>query len=642
MLTSFMSGEIAEVGSWFIGALVFAFVVTPYVRRAAIRVRAMDMPDARKVHTEPVPRLGGVAVILSAALALSAYPLLINRGVLPPFREMIPWIGLLVAVTVMLCLGALDDVKSLPARRKFAIEIGAAALLLFAWGAPVAVDFSPFFGSIELGWAGPVVGILWIVGLTNALNMLDVVDGAAVGVGAIAAVAGALVAGLLGYGAGRIVLLSLAGGLLGFLPHNLRKRMFLGDSGSLTVGFILAAATLLWFQRNGSWLVLPAVLVVGLPLAECALTLVRRSLKALAIVRVDGPRERYVLRRGAAGLFIPDRRHVPHRLIDLGLNLPQTIMVLYALGIVLGLLGVGTVRLPWVGPLAGLILIAAVVYLAPKWLYEELRVLQRGALLPMLESRLVRHRLAQASYDAVVVAGAYLFARWVEGQTGAHAVELAAVVVAALAGFWFTGLYRATYRHAGVHDVLGAVWSVLFGVVLAAGASVIGIGSAFEAGTWFLVFYLVLSGVLVARLSFRVLDHLRQRAPRAGRRALIFGAGRAGGLALGEMLSNPSLELVPVGFLDDDPTMRLKSFHGYPVYGEGQQLEFLMRSLRVDLLVISTDKADPARLAAAAAACRICGVRVVRFELRWDASGQVRDAVEPAHELHPNSMENKG
>src|SRR2546428_498329 len=173
--------------------------------------------------------------------------------------------------------------------------------------------------AIPLGAFAPPLAVLWIVTLTNAVNMTDVVDGVAGGVGAISAAALGLTSLALGHVVATAVLFGLAGALVGFLPHNFPSpRIFLGDSGSLLVGFLLGVASLVGLERGGAWLAWPAVLAVSVPLAECGLTVTRRLLLALAVVRPGSARERFLLRRGRAGLFVPDRRHVPHRLRDLG------------------------------------------------------------------------------------------------------------------------------------------------------------------------------------------------------------------------------------------------------------------------------------------------------------------------------------
>lgn len=629
--------EFAFFALVFVGAVLASLSLTPVVRRVALAWRVLDLPGERKIHLKPVPRLGGVAVAVAAAVvvAVAAWPNPDLRAALLSGPAVGRWLVLCVAALAVVVMGAVDDIRGLSARLKFGVEIMAAAAVVALAGAPVAIDLSPFAGPVELGPLGPVVGVLWIVALTNAVNMTDVIDGVAAGLSAIAAVALALMSLALGNLVAACVLFALAGALCGFLPHNFRsRRIFLGDSGSLGIGFILGSASLVGLERNGAWLALPALLVLAVPLAECGLTVLRRTLRALGVRRADRPRERFVLHRGSPRLFTPDRRHIPHRLLELGLQQRTAVTVLYLVATALGALAFATVRWPWLGPVGASVALAGLAWFAPRWLYDELRVLERGAFLPLFESRIVHSRLIHALYDGAVVAAAYTVSEMLVQGAGAPAVDgtplwfrAPAVVAATLLGFWLAGLYRGSYRRAGFSEVLRASRAVLFGTVLAAGVHAVGFGIPVEPAAWALYLYFVLTGAVAGRLAFRFLDHIHQRSRQGGRRALIFGTGRGGELALEEILSNPDLRLSPVGFVDDDPQMWYRQFQGYPVHEGGDRLEHQLRKLKVDELIISMQKVDETRLGYVADLCRSMGVRLVHFELRWEVvSG---DGTEP-------------
>src|SRR6266566_2325639 len=401
-----------------VASALLSLALTPLVRRAALALGVLDLPDQRKVHTTPVPRLGGVAVAAALAIALLAAfvasPAL--RTALLAGGGVVRWAALGAAALVVLVVGVLDDWRGLPATLKLGLEIAAAGAVVLVAQAPVAIALGPHTVPLPLGWVGPLVGVLWIVTLTNAVNMMDVADGVAGGIGLVCALA----LGLTALGLDRVVatavLLGLAGALLGFLPHNFRSpRIFLGDSGSLLVGFLLGSASLVGLERDGAWLAVPALLAVAVPLAECGLTVTRRLLLALAVVRPGSARERFLLRRGRAGLFVPDRRHVPHRLRDLGFAPWTALAVLYGATLGTGALAVVAVRWPAVGPPAVLLALAGVLYIAPRWLYEELRLFDRGAFLPLLETRVLHNHVVHVLYDAGAVAGAFLLSRALAG-----------------------------------------------------------------------------------------------------------------------------------------------------------------------------------------------------------------------------------
>src|SRR5690349_11076126 len=541
------------------------------VRRAALAFGALDVPDKRKVHTTPVPRLGGMAIGLAMALAvlaaLAASPAL--RAALFGGHGLVRWGALGVALAAVLMAGAVDDVRGLPAGVKLALELAAAALVVGVTGVPGAVVVAPSTSPIALGAFGPPLAVVWIVTLTNAVNMTDVVDGVAGGVGAICAAALGLTSLALGHVVATAVLLGLTGALVGFLPHNFRtRRIFLGDSGSLLVGFLLGVASLVGLERDGAWLAWPAVLAVSVPLAECGLTVTRRLLRALAVVRPGSVRERFLLRRGRAGLFVPDRRHVPHRLREMGFAPWTALAVLYGATLGTGALAVAAVRWPAVGPPAALLAVAVVLYVAPRWLYEELRLFDRGAFLPLLETRVLHNHLVHVLYDGLAVAVAFLASRAIAGGAVGDVPLWAVtgiVIAATLAGFKLAGLYRGSYREAGLAETARALRAVVVGGVLGAGASFALLGGPLAPAALVLSLYFLLTLVVGARFSFRVLEHVYQRAQLAGRRVLIFGADRSGSQALAEMLSRPELGLRPVGFVDDDPGSEGADFQGYPV-----------------------------------------------------------------------------
>ncbi len=608
-----------------VASALLSLALTPLVRRAALALGVLDLPDQRKVHTTPVPRLGGVAVAAALAIALlaafAASPAL--RTALLAGGGVVRWAALGAAALVVLVVGALDDWRGLPATLKLGLEIAAAGAVVLVAQAPVAIALGPHTVPLPLGWVGPLVGVLWIVTLTNAVNMMDVADGVAGGIGLVCALA----LGLAALGLDRVVatavLLGLAGALLGFLPHNFRSpRIFLGDSGSLLVGFLLGSASLVGLERDGAWLAVPALLAVAVPLAECGLTVTRRVLRALAVVRPGSSRERFLLQRGRAGLFIPDRRHVPHRLLELGFPAWTMVAVLLVCAGVTGALGLAAVERPAVGLLGALLVFAAIVYVAPRWLYEELRLLDRGAFLPLLESRIFRRRSIHVAYDGVAVAVSFLASWALAGGGGdweAAIAETAVVVTATLAGFKLAGLYRGSYRHAGLAEAARALRAVGVGGLFGLAAIAVP-GVPVSLTQLLLHLYLMLTLVAGARFAFRVLEYVYQRGQPEGRRALIVGTDRVGRDALAEMLSRPELGLRPVGFVEDDVGGRDRDFQGYPVYPDGPRLHDLVRSLGVTDLVVPGTALAPGRLAELGALCRAQGARLVHFDVRWDVA----------------------
>jgi UDP-GlcNAc:undecaprenyl-phosphate GlcNAc-1-phosphate transferase len=624
------------------GAGALSLLLTPLVRRAAVALGVLDHPNARKIHVSPVPRLGGVAVGVAVAFAVLAafQSSAALRTALFGDAGVVRWAVLAGAAAAILVAGAVDDARGLPATVKLLFELVAAAAVVFVAHAPRAVALGPATAPVPLGVAGAVLGVLWIVGLANAVNMTDVADGVAGGIGAICALSLAFVGLALHRVVAPLVLFALAGALLGFLPHNLRaRRIFLGDSGSLVIGFLLGAASLVGLERDGVWLVLPAALALGMPVAEGALTVTRRALRAVTVERAAAPRERLVLHRSPPGFFTPDARHIPHQLLRLGLSQGAALALLYAIAAVLGGLAVASVRWPHFGLWSACAAGAALLYAAARWWYDELRLLDRGALIPLFDNRVMHSRVVHQLYDAAAVLASFLVVRALvpprltafsqrAGSLGGGLL-IAGVTVA---GFWLAGLYRGSYLRAGVPELLRTVRAVVVGVLLGGGAGAALFRGAWSPVAWLLHFYLVLSAVMSARLLFRFLDYVHQRARRSATRVLIVGAGRGGELAVREMLANPALNLAPAGFVDDDPRLAGARVHGYPVYGGTDAVERALAAARADRVVLSTNKLPAARLAALVAACAARGMPLLQLNLTWqtlDAAGTAL-AAQPA------------
>jgi len=316
-------------------------------------------------------------------------------------------------------------------------------------------------------------------------------------------------------------------------------------------------------------------------------------------------------------------------LLELGFPPWTIVAVLLVCAGVTGALGLAAVERPAVGLLGALLVFAAIVYVAPRWLYDELRLLDRGAFLPLLESRIFRRRSIHVAYDGVAVAVSFLASWALAGGGGdweAAIAETAVVVTATLAGFKLAGLYRGSYRHAGLAEAARALRAVGVGGLFGLAAIAVP-GVPVSLTQLLLHLYLMLTLVAGARFAFRVLEYVYQRGQLEGRRALIVGTDRVGRDALAEILSRPELGLRPVGFVEDHVGGRDRDFQGYPVYPDGPRLHDLLRSLGVTDLVVPGTALAPGRLAELGAVCRAQGARLVHFDVRWDVA-EARQPVE--------------
>ncbi len=303
------------------GALVAA-VVTPVVARWAVKWDVVDRPDSRKHHETPVALLGGVSVLFSLMVVGAAAFWLTGEGSLT-IRSADPAFGFLagsaIGALILAVIGLWDDISPVPVVVKLAAQLISSAVFM-AFSQPLA-------GMAGSGMA-VVVATAWLLLMTNSFNLIDNMDGSAPGLGAIAAT---FLSVLTGYGTVGLVSAALAGALVGFLVFNRHPaRVFLGDGGSLPIGFLLGAFGL-WIAGGAGGFSLAVLLVLGVPLVDTSFVVVSR------------------LRRGLNPLTTPGTDHLSHRLVSLGLPIPLAVVLLWAVGLGFGLAGLAVSPPPMIG-----------------------------------------------------------------------------------------------------------------------------------------------------------------------------------------------------------------------------------------------------------------------------------------------------
>jgi UDP-GlcNAc:undecaprenyl-phosphate GlcNAc-1-phosphate transferase len=318
---------------------LLALVLTPATIRFAKRHDLMDRPTERKAHRSPVALLGGVAVYLSIVVGVAALmPFYSGLSEIALGRESLGAMAL--GCGLMLALGVWDDLYDMPWRQKLAGQFAIAALT-FAMGFQVGAVELPF--GFDLSAAAPisfVVTVLWIVGVANAFNLIDGMDGLASGVALITVLTVFLLANQNGATVPVVAALALSGALAGFLRFNLPPaRIFLGDAGALSIGYLTAVLSLASYQKSPAAvaLIVP-LLVLGLPLLDTILAVVRRGLSHLSSRGAEGLSVRELI----GAVTRADRGHLHHLLLRNGLSVGASLVILYAICVALAAVGFGT------------------------------------------------------------------------------------------------------------------------------------------------------------------------------------------------------------------------------------------------------------------------------------------------------------
>jgi UDP-GlcNAc:undecaprenyl-phosphate GlcNAc-1-phosphate transferase len=595
-----VSAIVCLVASPIAALTIWAVLRSPVVRRV------VAAPRGDRWHERVTPTLGGVGIFAGFAAAVL---FAVAAGAVGGSSELF---GVLGGTAIVFAAGLVDDLRSLPPLVKLAAQIGAAAVVLSS-GLRVEI--------VSNGVVAALLGGLWLVGMTNAFNLLDNMDGLAGSLAAVAATFFAIDAVYL-HKEHILLVLSLSLGLaaLGFLPFNLRPRgpaaIFMGDSGSQVLGFVLAALGLAtsWkvAESTVATLLLP-LLVLAVPILDTALV--------TAVRFVEG---RPITQGG--------RDHTSHRLVRGGLGEKSTVVLLTAVAAGLGgsslaYSAIGNPRITLVGVLVTFVLLVQFA--------GFLTDLDRGASdasvrpVPLRKILLAPRRLIEVLVDFVLISVAfgvaYLLFTTADGTTNQKhifLVSLPVILAIRYLAFIVLGLYSGVWRFAGAREAAAITTAVVVSEPIAVGIIWFSFGpfGDFPAGIYIIDALLCVALIGASRFGERALFHamgtLRGRDER--RRTLIIGAGRSGRSLLRELRETPGEQVV--GFVDDDPRLRRRRMQGVPVLGGLEEIEQVLGRTRPDVVLVTIPHAPRKRLDAVVSSCEKADVpcRFVRRELDLD------------------------
>ena len=575
-----------------LGALALSAVLTPVVRSLARRGGFLARPHSDRWHREPVPLLGGCAIALAFAIATAFST---------PLAPLTP---LLVATGLMFGLGALDDVLHFGATTKLVVQTIMAGVVIYLLPPAHITGFVVIDALLSL---------VWIVGITNAFNLLDNIDGLSAGIATVAGIF--LLAALSPSGATPLSLAVAAfvGAALGFLVYNVRPAsIFMGDGGSLFLGSFLGSAALLAAPELKAGIVPVAAIplfILLIPIFDTAFVSVTRRLAG-----------RSPLHGG--------RDHLSHRLVALGIDERRAVLALYMLAALGGVIAFSLQHAD-VG-YAAILIALYIILLAGIGIVlghvEAHAVDADRGVQPLVSEVAYQNRWYEVLLDLALISLAYYasFRFRFQGNEFAHfltyfAASFPLVLACQMAGLALAGKYRQVWRNFGARELMGIIKGVWMGVASSA-LVILYLPYRFE-GFSRLVFAIdavVLVFLLVgARVAITSTDEYLRRRRGAGQPILIYGAGAGGALLVRTLLEDRSHAVAPIGFIDDDPAKRRLRLEGVPVLGTFGDLSGLIAKHEIAEVIVSIKALDRTRLAEAAALCRDHGVtiRSMRFAL---------------------------
>lgn len=579
-------------------AFLLAIVLTPLVRLLARRLGMVAKPKTDRWHKKPTSMLGGLAIWASMVVSYLVFVPKTPYG----------W-AVIGSSTFLFFVGLVDDlIHTKPYQKLIGQVMGSAFVIYYGLSLPWTHSHS----------INMALTIFWLIGITNAMNLLDNMDGLAAGIAIIASAFLGLSFINSGQYTDALMLLTFAAALIGFLVYNSHPAsIFMGDCGSLFIGFLLASSALVNVSGGRSRSFLPVlavpILVLFIPIFDTTFVTILRKLSGRAASQGG-------------------RDHTSHRLVALGLSERHAVWMLYGFAALSGIVAVVVQRVKIdvsLAVIAGFTILLTLigVYLAGVKVYDESEAaaaLRDKPLYAFLVDLSYKRRIFEVLLDLVLIILAYWSAYAI--KFGAFSTSpawnlflhtLPVLVFVKMSVFLAMGVYRGLWRYTSIDDLIVFVKAVAVSSV--ASLVVVLFRFRFE-GFSRTVF--VIDGVLMlmflagSRMAFRL---FRQIIPiahiRDGRRVLIYGAGDGGELLLRELQNNRDLKLHPVGFLDDDPAKTGKVIHGLKVFSGDGDFAAVCEQNHVEEVIISSSKMSEERLEQVLSRCDLRNIVVKRMRI---------------------------
>ena len=546
----------------------------PVVRWYGIRVGKVAIPRSDRWNKNPTPTLGGVGMFISFTLAILALWLIGADHNM--FQQR--W-SIFIGVVIMFAVGLYDDFRPINPPTKLIFQILSATLVIFFGGNTINFFRWPI--------ANIILTFFWLVGLTNAFNLLDNMDGLAGGVSFIAAIFLSIFFWRTGYQDLLVISMTLAGSILGFLVFNFPPaKIFMGDSGSMLLGFSLAALAIA--RRTQASNVLA---IVGVPILVFLLPIIDTSLVTITrILRGQSP---------ATG----GRDHTSHRLVAFGLSERQAVLILYLITIVSGLASIGIEAWDYdlslvLIPILLIVLALFVAYLARMKVVSNDETATNG-ITRFITNLTFKRRLFEIIFDLLLIGVSYYLAFWTRFGLNMTTTSMDLFLLSwpvalgiSYGSFYLFGIYKGVWRYIGINDLLRYVGAaIVSGVFSWLINRMIFPGQAFTTDVFLLFILYLLIGLAGSRSSFIVLDRLYAQHISLPKQEniLLYGAEDAGEIALRWILRNPSMGYSVVGFLDDDAMKWGSNIHGVNILGDLSKLDQYIEEKQIKGVIATTE-----------------------------------------------------
>jgi UDP-GlcNAc:undecaprenyl-phosphate GlcNAc-1-phosphate transferase len=583
-------------------SFALAVALTPVIKVLARRWGFIAKPKTDRWHKKTTAMMGGVAIWLAVVITIVTLVPHTPAG----------WV-IIGAASFLFLVGFVDDWLHIKPYQKLIGQV---------IGAAIVVNYGlvlPWTRSLP---ANMVITIFWLIGITNAINLLDNMDGLATGIAAIASGFLALNFVTAGQPTEALMMGVFTAALLGFLVYNTNPAsIFMGDSGSMFIGFFLASAALINVAGGRSRSFLPVlavpILVLFIPIFDTTFVTILRKLSGRAASQGG-------------------RDHTSHRLVALGLSEKRAVLMLYGLASLSGLLAI---MVRQIKPDVGLALLAIFtigltllgVFLARARGYNEedqVLVARENPLFAFLVDFSYKRRIFEVLLDVVLIVLAYWSAYAIKFEPFSNSPAwklflrtLPVLVVVRLAAFLVFGVYRGIWRYTSMDDLMTFAKAVAAGSIVS--LTIVLFKFRFQGFSRAvfaidaLVMLLLLAGSRIAFRFFRKV--IPAVSTEHGRRVLIYGAGDAGELLLRELLNNRELRYAPVGFIDDDPSKHGKLIHGFRVFGGNGSLARIITDQQVEQVLISTPRISAERIAEIWSECDARNIELRRMSIRIEA-----------------------